>query len=39
MEKKRLTPDQIMSHVGELIGEHKHVEGETLTDAQRAQLA
>jgi hypothetical protein len=27
MEKKKLTPDQIMSHVGELIGEHVHVEG------------
>lgn len=39
MEKQKLTPDQIMSHVGELIGEHVHVDGEALTDAQRLHLA
>ena len=39
MEKRKLTPDQIMSHVGELIGEHVHVDGKPLSDEERRHLA
>lgn len=35
---EKLSPEQILSHVGELVGEHTHVDNQPLTEEQRQKI-